>query len=125
MGPSSAEPTPEDRFAAVVDELRGEPGVVYGPDEPGSKRAFGATALKVGGKIFAMAVKGDLVVKLPRERVETLVAAGEGTRFDPGHGRPMKEWLVVPPTAGHAWLLLARESLAFVAAAPAAPPRRR
>ena len=124
MGPSSAEPTPEDRFAAIVEELGGETGVVYGPDEPGAKNAFGATALKVGGKIFAMAVKGDLVVKLPRERVETLVAAGEGTRFDPGHGRVMKEWLAVPPSAGDAWLPLAREALAFVAAAPASGRRR-
>jgi hypothetical protein len=32
-------------------------------------------------------------VKLPRERVDELVEAGAGHRFDPGHGRLMKEWV--------------------------------
>ena len=43
-------------------------------------------------------------------------SSGSGTRFDPGHGRLMKEWLVVEPTSDHDWLPLAREALAFVAA---------
>jgi TfoX/Sxy family transcriptional regulator of competence genes len=47
---------------------------------------FGSSGLKVGGKVFAMSVKNELVVKLPRERVDELVAAGAGSRFDPGHG---------------------------------------
>ena len=40
-----------------------------------------------------MLVNDRLVVKLPRSRVDELVAAGEGDRFDPGHGRIQKEWL--------------------------------
>ena len=78
-----------------------------------SRRRFGATALKTGGKIFAMAVKGTLVLKLPASRVDALVAAGLGTRFDPGHGRTMKEWVALTG-AEEGWLPLAREARAFV-----------
>jgi hypothetical protein len=34
-----------------------------------------------------MLVKEELVVKLPRPRVDELVAAGRGARFEPGLGR--------------------------------------
>jgi hypothetical protein len=46
--------------------------------------------------------------------VEALIASGDGTRFDPGHGRHMKEWLAVAPTSEADWLPLAREAMAFV-----------
>jgi hypothetical protein len=73
--------------------------------------------LKVGGKIFAMlSSKGEFVVKLPKARVDALIASGDGERFDPGHGRLMKEWLAVEPTSEAEWLPLAREAMAFVAA---------
>ena len=82
------------RFAAVVEAFLSVPGVT--PPEGGSKRAFGSDALKVdNNKIFAMLVKGQLVVKLPRQRVDALIAAGQGLPFDSGKGRIMKEWLVV------------------------------
>ena len=58
---------------------------------------------------------GSFVVKLPRERVATLVASGRGWHFDPVHGRPMKEWLVVDgrPTS---WLRLTREAYTYARA---------
>jgi hypothetical protein len=56
---------------------------------------------------------GQLVVMLPRQRVDALIAAGIGTRFDPGHGRLMKEWLALNPSADQEWLPLAREALEF------------
>lgn len=77
-------------------------------------RGFGAEALKTRGKIFTMLSKDRLLVKLPRERVEALVAAGVGERFDPGHGRLMKEWLSISPAHTAEWLPLAQEALAFV-----------
>lgn len=80
-----------------------------------AKQGFGSSALKVHGKIFAMLVTGRLVLKLPRQRVDALIAAGDGARFDPGHGRLMKEWLSVEPASAADWLPLAREALAFVA----------
>ena len=82
----------------------------------GRKKGFGANALTVRGKIFALlSSRGHFVVKLPRDRVDALVAAGRGGRFDPGHGRLMKEWLDVAPGAQADWLALAREARAFVA----------
>lgn len=80
---------------------------------------FGSTpGLRVGGKIFAMLAKGELVVKLPKARVDQLVASGAGARFDPGHGRLMKEWLAVPAQHGPDWAQLASEALAFVETRP-------
>ena len=84
---------------------------------PKGGTGFGASALKVGGKIFAMmSSKEKFVVKLPKERVDALVAARKGTYFDPGHGRLMKEWLEM--RSGQAqWVNLAREAREFVGAA--------
>lgn len=104
--------TPAARYAAIVEALLGDAGVTYGTS---GQRGFGASALTVKGKIFAMLASGDrFVVKLPRPRVDALVAAGDGELFDPGHGRLMKEWLVVAPASAEGWLPLAREALAFV-----------
>jgi hypothetical protein len=59
-------------------------------------KGFGSTGLKVNGKLFAfISSKGKFVAKLPRERVDELVSAGEGEHFDPGHGRLLKEWVAV------------------------------
>ena len=43
-----------------------------------------SNVLSVNGKIFAMLVRGKLVVKLPKQRVDGLVAGRAGTYFDPG-----------------------------------------
>jgi hypothetical protein len=99
---------PEERYAALVDELVDSPGVT----PPGSGSGFGASAVKVDGKIFAMLVRDEFVVKLPKRRVDELIAAGTGGPFDAGKGTPMKEWVSVGPDAD--WAGLAREALAFV-----------
>lgn len=105
----SSSPTPEERYAALVEALRDTPGVTAPARavKPGKK--FGDTGLKTGGKIFAMLSQGRLVVKLPRHRIDALVAAGSRERFDPGHGRVMKEWLSLDPAAEEEWLPLARK----------------
>ena len=60
-----------------------------------------------------MMSQGTLVVKLPKSRVDALVDGGIGERFDPGHGRVMKEWrMVTDPTAR--WRELAIEAHDFV-----------
>jgi hypothetical protein len=105
-------PAPEERYAALASAFAGDPDVTVG--SPGG-RGFGSSALKTGGRIFAMLAGGALVVKLPRGRVDALVASGDGERFDPGHGRRMKEWLALASTSEEGWLPLAREAKAFVA----------
>jgi len=110
----SIPPSPsEERFAKIVDDLLHSPEVTFGSSE---RKNFGSSALKIQGKIFAMiSSKGKFVVKLPRQRVDTLVAAGDGERFDPGHGRLMKEWVAFDPTSEIEWLPLAKEAMDFVA----------
>jgi TfoX/Sxy family transcriptional regulator of competence genes len=97
-------------FAAIAATQRRAPDVTEG-------RMFGATALKVGGKVFAMLVKGELVVKLPAPRAEALREAGRAHAFDPGHGRIMKEWVAIAATDTDLWKKLGAEGRAFVSGA--------
>ena len=111
---------PDDpRVRKLLAALRSDPAV--GPSVTefeakstgGTGRKFGSNGLKANGKLFALFTQGTLVVKLPKDRVATLVAKGHGEAFDPGHGRLMKEWLtVVSPRAS--WVNLAKEARAFV-----------
>jgi hypothetical protein len=93
----------------VVSELIGSPGVT--PPRGGS--GFGRSALRCDNKIFAMLVRGRLVVKLPAARVEALVGGGDGVHFDANKGTPMKEWFSLDPASGLPWLPLAKEALEF------------
>lgn len=72
-----------------------------------------SNVLSANGKIFAMLVRGQLVVKLPKERADGLVAARMGKYFDPGHGRLMKQWISIPAGKMN-WVELAREAHRFV-----------
>ncbi|MFD2466152.1 hypothetical protein [Amycolatopsis silviterrae] len=100
-----------ERFEDLVDELQHCPGVT----PPRTGRGFGSHALKVHGRIFAMFVRGRLVVKLPEARVDDLVDSGRGVRFDANKGIPMKEWFSMDPEAPLEWSALAREAMTFVA----------
>ena len=102
----------EGLFEDLVDGLVGCPGVT--PPRGGS--GFGRSALRWEKKIFAMLVRGRLVLKLPAPRVDALVAAGDGVRFDANKGTPMREWFSLDPESGLAWLPLAREALDFAQA---------
>jgi len=104
-------PTNAERlFASIAESELSMPAVTAGT---GFGRSEG---LRISGKIFAMLVRGELVVKLPRDRVEDLTASGVGHQFDPGHGRLMKEWVAVTPGASRRWRKLVDEARAFVAA---------
>ena len=106
---STLESATQRKFEYVVQSLQSAPGVALG------KRGFGVGSLQVHGRIFAMvSSKGEYVVKLSKARVEALEGSGGGRRFDPGHGRLMKEWLVVASTSKAEWLKLAIEAMNFV-----------
>jgi hypothetical protein len=93
-------------FDLIASELLAEPGVEEGT-------GFGSQpGLRVGGKIFAMHIDDRLVVKLPAERADALIAAGGAQAFVIGKRR-MREWVAVEPGA-HDWPALAREALRFV-----------
>jgi len=76
-------------------------------------KLFASYGLKVKGKIFAMFGRGRFVVKLPKERVDEFVSAKKAKRFDPGHGRVMKEWASFKDGEDE-WVSLAREAYQFV-----------
>lgn len=108
----------DPRFVAVLRELETDPTFAaivsdYRERRQAGGRSFGSNALRVNDKLFAMVVRGRLVVKLPKERVDALVTARRGEAFDPGHGRKMKEWLSLVSKA-LPWIELIREAHAFV-----------
>ena len=111
MAPSSDDTSIATRFANLVRALADEPGIEVG----GGRRGFGSGTLQARGRIFAMVSHGRLVLKLPRERVAALIAAGAGGPFDAGKGKPLAEWLVLGDADDVTWRDLAREAAAFVA----------
>ena len=116
MPKSRKDVTSNERFAKIVKALSGHPDVTPPSDTTQSRKKFGSSGLKINDKIFAMiSSKGEFVVKLPEQRVDGLVTSGKGKRFDPGHGRLMKEWLTVETTSEEVWLQLAKEAMEFVA----------
>jgi TfoX/Sxy family transcriptional regulator of competence genes len=96
------------QFGHISAALLKHQGVEHG-------RMFGSDGLKISGKVFAMLVHGVLVVKLPVDRVQALIKEKQATLFDPGHGKPMKEWVSIATGTAQAWQALAEESLRYVA----------
>ena len=70
-------------------------------------------SLKIRRKMFAMFSKGNYVVKLPKERVEELISSGEGLPYDPGNGKIMKEWVIIPEKYVNNWIAYASEAKQF------------
>lgn len=102
--------TPEEQFDRLAAAFTGDPAV----SQPGEGRGFGSSGLRHKGRIFAMLTRGQLVVKLPAARVDSLLESGDGMRFDRNRGTPMREWFTLDPESTLEWELLAREALAFV-----------
>jgi hypothetical protein len=102
--------TPEQIWKAIAETELATRGVTGGT---GFGRSEG---LRISNRIYAMLVNGELVVKLPKERVDDLAVASVGRRFEPGTGRIMKEWLSVPGSASRRWKGLVAEAKAFVGA---------
>ena len=93
-------------FARIVAAFAKDRSVTAG-------KLMSSYGLKVKGKIFAMFGRGKFVAKLPKHRVDELVSGGIGDRFDPGHGRLMKEWIAIDSRTEN-WLELAKEAYKFV-----------
>lgn len=82
---------------------------------------FRSPGLRVGTKIFAfLGFDGELIVKLPVDRVAELVEAGDATQVTMGK-RTMREWVTIEPAPDDdatlaRWRPLAAEAHRFVAA---------
>jgi hypothetical protein len=96
----------DPRFAPVVKAFAHDRSVILG-------KLMASYGLRINGKIFAMISRERFVVKLPKPVVDHLVNEGKGERFDPGHGRLMKEWVVVGEGKAD-WIELARQAYRFV-----------
>lgn len=102
------QPAPE-RYEELLGEFVDTDGVSL----PHGGSGFGRSAMRYHGKIFAMFVRGQLVVKLPAPRVDELVETGDGTRFDANKGTPMREWFAAYTECTVPWQRLATEALEF------------
>ena len=100
--------TPEQLWKPIAEQALSAEGVTAGTGFGGNE------GLRVDDRIFAMLVRGELVVKLPKVRVDELVTTGVAQRFDAGKGRPMKEWASVTPDASRRWRALVEEARSFV-----------
>jgi YjbR len=98
----------QKRFDLIAGRFLADPSVTEGT-------GFGKSrGLRVAGKIFAIFGTETITLKLPRARVDELVDAGRGERFDPGHGRIMREWLSVPAAYDDEWDELVDEAHRYV-----------
>jgi len=75
---------------------------------------MGSRCLRVGGEFTGMihSKTGELILKLPRERVDELVASGKTEAFAP-NGRVFKEWTLVPRSDRRTWKRLIDEAVGF------------
>lgn len=94
-------------FWDTVEPMLGERGVDEGT-------LMGFPCVRVHGEFFAMPKHdtGELVCKLPRERVAELVADGVGQPFGPGK-KVFKEWVLVAADQRDRWADLLVEAQAF------------
>jgi hypothetical protein len=94
-------------YDAVAAGLEGA-GVVRGS-------MFGMPCLKVGKKVLAGMYGDAMTFKLPPEPREKALAVPGAEQFDPGMGRPMKEWVKIPLDQAAVWPDYAAEALEYVA----------
>ncbi len=81
-------------------------------------RIMSSRCLRKDGDFVAMVARsGQLVVKLPADRVSELIAAGTGESFAPA-GKVFKEWLAVVGQDEATWQALLNESHSWVGAEP-------
>jgi hypothetical protein len=77
-------------------------------------RMLRASGLSTHGKFFVFATRGQLVVKLPAERVAELIADGAGAPFESGR-RVMREWVSLRPDDAETCTAYVDEARTFVA----------
>ena len=86
--------------------IASHPGTMVG-------QMFGAPCVKRDtGKVAFCSWQGDVVFKLVAEDARTAALALDGAAlFDPGMGRTMREWVLVPAAHSDHWPALAERSL--------------
>src|SRR5262245_11327029 len=75
-------------------------------------KTFGMPTLTIGKRVFAGLNGEAMVFKLSAAAQERVLALAGARPFDPMGGRPMRNWIEVPPAHAELWPELAREALA-------------
>ena len=96
----------DDRWQQLVADTEG------GEVTPG--KMFGSEGLRTGRKFLAIWWHEQLVVKLPADRLQELVVAGDGRHFEPMEGRRMNGWILLGNSVD--WAPLVEQARAHVAA---------
>lgn len=110
--PDSALDRPADFFHEMTAAALSRPDVATGT-------MMGFPCLRVAGEFFASCDhrSGDLIVKLPRDRVARLVADGVGKPCAPA-GRTFREWVLIDDRDETRWVALIDEARTFVSGKP-------
>jgi len=87
-------PTFEKSSPAVVERFHDLAALV--PDAT-QRQMFGYPSCVLGGNMFMGLFHDDLVMRLDEDDRRQLVEAHGARTFEPMAGRPMKEWVVLPP----------------------------
>lgn len=90
-----------------------QPLLIAGEADKGTMMGF--PCLRTQGQFFASLEKdtGDLIVKLPADRVAAMIEEGEAIAFAP-NGRKFREWARVPDVDEKKWASLLEEAREFV-----------
>ena len=119
MSPNDAASAGEARFWDLAEPLLGLAAV-------SRSTMMGLPCLRWNGAFFASCDRrtGNLLVKLPEQRVDELVAAGQAEPFAPA-GRRFREWAAIPETKARSWKHLLDEATRFAVDQPTPAKKRR
>jgi len=97
-----------DFFWSVAEPLLAVDGVE-------KSTMMGYPCLRTDGDFFASVhpESGDLIVKLPADRVNAMIEADEGSAFAPA-GRRFREWVCIAERDRERWAELLEEARTFV-----------
>ena len=106
-----------EKFTAIV------------PHDPAveQRKMFGYPAAFVGGNLFMSLFQDSLVLRLSETDRATLLSMAGASAFEPMPGRPMREYVTVPPAMLEQQATLAgwiRRSLNYAKSLPAKGARR-
>jgi hypothetical protein len=96
-----------DLYEDLTDDLLYDPAI-------GRATMMGYPCVRLAGRFLASYDDkgGQLVVKLPSERVADLVATGQGDPFAPA-GKVFREWVAIPKPDRELWQTLLAEAVTF------------
>ncbi len=100
-------PDPQSEYDHIANLLALQPGV-------SRAKMFGMPSVMVGGKAFAGLSGESMIFKLSGAAHQSALALAGAHLFEPMAGRPMKEWVAVPPEQARHWLELAESALQYV-----------